>query len=585
MSDNGKQQPTYNSGDKEANLLAGASEAFGAVENLFRGTPLGRTQFDESDLNDMIDLVEHGNPEHLEMAGKAIWDARDAIHDAAKNLRGYVDKVDWEGEGATSFHKYATSLLKWAEKFEAYAHSVGAEITTAAMGLASIHMPPRDTRPVGEQKRPWLLPKAKQVESNPEYVLAQKVEKNRQEAINQMVRLGSYYSVAGGSLHTEPKPSMAEIDKLPDFGVPRAGSWVDEQRRVISPESPTPASTVRRSVAEGHDAAPVAHGTDAGGGVPPLREVHVPSVPTGHDVGTEINTVGTLPPPAHTAQPSPPAPTLPTAGGGGQTPAPPLGPAPMTPPIAPTVGRTTGYRPIGRLPISTQGRTGPSGTAGGRVPQEPEGQAGRAVTGGRVLQGPTGQAARAVGGTTEAGESAAARGAGRSPLGRGVTGGTPKMTNTPGENARATGPVGVARNGVVGGKPVTGRTSGAASSSRVPRGMVVGADEPVSSAQPKGALGQRGVVGVPAAKADPGTGQSVLRSASNPEGAIGAPRNSAGSTLGGSEVGARGAGLGRGTVGNRQSVNGETDREGGPAEKQQHRPTQKQRRDVPQKRD
>ncbi|MGW1170345.1 hypothetical protein [Streptomyces sp. NPDC002550] len=580
MSDNGKQQPTYNSGDKEANLLAGASEAFGAVENLFRGTPLGRTQFDESDLNDMIDLVEHGNPEHLEMAGKAIWDARDAIHDAAKNLRGYVDKVDWEGEGATSFHKYATSLLKWAEKFEAYAHSVGAEITTAAMGLASIHMPPRDTRPVGEQKRPWLLPKAKQVESNPEYVLAQKVEKNRQEAINQMVRLGSYYSVAGGSLHTEPKPSMAEIDKLPDFGVPPV-SGREEKRRAYTPETSTPTAAVRRSVAESHSTAPVAHGAETGGGAPPLGGVHVPSGHPGHDVGTEINTVGTLPPPAHTTQPGPSAPTLPTATGGGPTPVPPLGPGPMTPPIAPTVGRTTGYRPIGRLPISTQGRTGPSGTAGGRVPQEPEGQAGRAVTGGRVLQGPTGQAARAVGGTTEAGESAvrgSAQQAGRSPLGRGVTGGTPRMIDTPGENARATGPIGAARNGVVGGKPVTGRTPGAVSNSRVPRGMVVGAEQPVSSTQPKGALGQRGVVGAPAAKEDRGT-SPVLRSARNPEGVIGAPRNAAGSTRGDSESSARGA------ADNRRSANGATGRDGGPAEKQQHRPTRKQRRDAPQKRD
>jgi hypothetical protein len=116
--------------------------------------------------------------------------------------------------------------------------------------------------------------------------------------------------------------------------------------------------------------------------------------------------------------------------------------------------------------------------------------------------------------------------------------------------------------------------------------MVVGADEPVSSAQPKGAFGQRGVVGAPTARDEPGTGQSVLRSASNPEGVIGAPRNAAGSTLaGGSEAVARGAGLGRGAVGNRQTPDEGTDRVGGPAEKQQHRPSQKQRRDAPKKRD
>ncbi|MGQ5639250.1 MULTISPECIES: hypothetical protein [unclassified Streptomyces] len=593
MSDDWKQRPQYKSGLKEANVLAGASDALAMVDNFLRGMPFGRSQFDECDLNDMIDAVEQANPEHLEMAGKAIWDARDAISAAAKDLRKYVDNVDWEGEGATSFHAYATSLLAWAGEFEDYAHNVGAEVTAAATGLASVSksMPQeRDPRPAGEQKRPWLLPKAKQVDSNPDYVLAQKVEKNRQEAINQMNRLASYYSVAGGTLQSQPKPSMAKIDKLPDFGVPKPPDVIDRGSSRYDTGSPTPRASVTRDATSVHEAAVGSHGTAAGEATPPLKPAHVPSVHPSHDVGTEINTVGTLPPPTHTAQPGPPTPTLPAAGSGGPTSTAPLGPGPMVPPIAPTGGRTTGYRPTGRLPISTQGRTGPSGTAGGRVPQEPEEQVGRTVTGGRVPQGPLGQAARAMGRTaTPAGESAlggSTQQAGRSPLGRGITGGTPRMTSTPGARAGAAGPTSPVRNGVVGGKPVTGRTAGAAPNSRVPRGMVVGADEPVSSAQPKGALGQRGVVGAPMAGEEPDSGQSVLRSASNPEGVIGAPRGAAGSArAGGSEAGTRGAGLGRGAVGNRQNPDEGTDRAGGPTEKQQHRPSQKQRRDAPKKRD
>ncbi|GHI04457.1 hypothetical protein AQI88_37515 [Streptomyces cellostaticus] len=592
MSDNWQEEPQYKRGFEQVHQQSGAANTLSVVENFFRSMPFGgRTQFDDRDLNDMIDLVEQANPEHLEMAGKAMWDARDAISDAAKDLRKYVDQVDWEGEGATYFHKYAKSLLDWAKAFEDFAHSVGTEITTAATGLASVHksMPrERDTRPAGEQTRPWHLPKAKQVESNPDYVAAQHVEKNRQEAINQVNRLGSYYSVASGVLKAQQAPSVGEIHEMPDLGVPRYYAVRDEQRRhAYSPETSTPTAAVRRSVAEGHGTAPVVHGTETGGGVPPLKEVHEPSGHPGHDVGTEINTVGTLPPPAHTTQPGPSTPTLPTTGGAGHTP--PLPTGPMAPPIAPTVGRTPGYGPGGRLPISPQGRTGPSGTARGRVPQEPEGQAGRSATGGRVQQGPMGQAARATGRTSTPAGQSAVRGstqqAGRSPLGRSITGGTPRTANTPGGRAGVTGPTSAARNGVVGGKPVTGRTPGSASNPRVPRGMVVGAEEPVSSTQPKGALGQRGVVGAPAAKADTGTGQSALRSASNPEGVIGAPRNAAGSKLQESEAGARGAGLGRGAVGNRQSANGETDRDGGPAGKQQRGPSQKQRRDAPQKRD
>jgi hypothetical protein len=75
----------------------------------------------------------------------------------------------------------------------------------------------------------------------------------------------------------------------------------------------------------------------------------------------------------------------------------------------------------------------------------------------------------------------------------------------------------------------------------------------------------------------------VLRSAAGPEGAVGAPRNAAGSKSGKPETGAREAGLGRAAVGNRQNANGQTDGAGAPAEKRQQR--HQQWRDVPDKRD
>ncbi|MFC9283642.1 hypothetical protein [Streptomyces collinus] len=587
MSDNWQKQPQYKTGLEQANTESVVANAVSGVKNLFRGTPLGSTHFDDADLNAMIDLVEHANPEHLEMAGKALWDARDAVSrassDMTKNIRAVL--ADWEGDGADQFDTWTQSLLKYTKQLETYAHVAGTQISTAATGLASVRksMPPRDTRPGAEQKKPTELPHAKQVDSNPDFVLAKQVEKNRQDAINQMVRLGSFYSVAATGLQTNQEPEP--IEAIPDVGVPLPKGGREEERRAYSPETPTPTAAVRRS-AEGQDAAPVAHGTESRGGVPPLREVHEPSGHPGHDVGTEINTAGTLPAPAHTTPSGPPVPTVPTASGGGQGPTLPSGP--MLPPVAPTVGRSAGYKPAGRFPISAQGRTGPSGTASGRVPQEPEGQAGRTATGGRVPQGPAGQAARAMGRTTPAGQPAVRGGAqqaGRSSVGRGITGGTPRTSNTPGGRAGTTGPIGAARNGVTGGKPVTGRSPGATSNTRVPRGMVVGAEEPASSAQPKGAVGQRGVVGAPAAKTAPGTNQSVLRSASNPEGAIGAPRKGDGSKLGGAETGARGAGLGRGTVGSRPGAEAETDRGETPAQKRQHRSRQKQRREAPDERD
>ncbi|MFF9089654.1 hypothetical protein ACF1BE_25135 [Streptomyces sp. NPDC014991] len=599
MSDNWQQKPEYKNDVQQANDQVGLVDKISKFQNAFRGTPIGsalsfgRTDFEDHDLNAMIDLVHHSNPEHLETASKALWDARTAIHDAATDLETHLRGVDWQGEGADSFHKWTSGLIDWTKGLATFADVAATEISAAASGLASVRaaMPPRDTRPASEQKRPTQLPKTKQVDGNADYAAALAVEKNRQEAINQVNRLASFYSVSasalGMAMASDPKP----YSPIPDVGVPQPTRRRDGVLGGSGSTSSTP-TTVRRGVAashgsaaEGHHGTTAAHGTPtvdgtgAGGHVPPLKEVPAPSPPSGHDVGTEINTTTTLPPQTPAVPSGPPAPTSPTtAGGGGQMPLP---PGPMSLPVAPTSGRTPGYGPTSRFPVSAQGRTGPSGTGNGRVPQGPAGQTGRSVAGGRAPQGPMGQAARAAGRATPAGQPGA-RGAtqsGRAPMGRGVTGGTPRPANTPGGRAGTPGLAGMARNGVVGGKPVTGRTSGGTANPRVPRGMVVGAEEPVTNKPSKGALGQRGVVGTPTAKAEPGASQAVLRSAGNPEGAIGAPRNTAGSALKGSETGAKG--LGRGAVGGRQGAGGEPGRAGAPAEKEEHR-SSRQRRDVPQ---
>ncbi|MFF9584369.1 hypothetical protein [Streptomyces achromogenes] len=614
MSDNWQQKPEYKTDVEQANRQVAVVNGISRLQNAFRGTPmgsalsLGRTDFEDHDLNAMIDLVKHGNPEHLETASKVLWDARKAIHDAATDLETNLKGVDWEGEGARQFHSWTSGLIDWTKGLATFADIAATEISAAATGLASVRnsMPPRDTRPASEQKRPKDLPKAKQVDGDPDYAAALKVEKDRQEAINQVNRLASFYSVSaaglGVALDADPKP----YQPIPDVGVPRPDSgygYGGSSGYGSSPSTPRHSfgtATGSHGTTTGSHAGPAtAHGTEAGGHVPPLREVHDQGAPSGHDVGTEINTTTTLPPQVPTApSPTSPTPTLPTTSGGG--PMPPLPTGPMAPPVVPT-GRTPGYGPGGRPPVTAQGRTGPAGTGTGRVPQGPAGQpgrtvstgrvpqgpvgqAGRSVPGNRVSQGPMGQAARAMGRATPAGQPGA-RGpvqSGRAPIGRPVTGGTPRTTGTPGGRPGATGPTGPVRNGVVGGKPVTGRTSGSTANPRVPRGMVVGAEEPASATPVKGAFGQRGVVGGPTAKPEPGAGQAVLRSASNPEGVIGAARNTTGSPLKGSEPGA--TGLGRGAVGGRQAPAGEAGRVGGSASTEQHRSSQ-QRRDVPQKSD
>ncbi|MEU3826243.1 hypothetical protein AB0F36_13105 [Streptomyces sp. NPDC029080] len=606
MSDDWKQKPEYKSAVQGVDKEVGQQVApLTTAQNMLAHMPffgggirvnlVGSTNFEEHDLNEMIDLVEHANPEHLELTSKSLFDAGEAIRKAAKDLEQHLT-VDWEGQGAESFHGWTKQLISYTHGLAGYADQAGTHISVAATGLASARasMPPRDTRPPHEQKLPTELPKAKQVDGNPDYAAAVKAEKHRQEAINQMNRLASYYKVAATDLGKQAEP--APLKPITDVGVPKADGFAEEKRRYGSGASNSAsasrsAAAVRGSLAEGHTGEATPHGTEAKGHVPPLNDVHDPIAPSGHDVGTEINTTTTLPPQVPTTPPSPPAPNLPTTTSGG--PMPPFPTGPMTPPLTPTSGRTPGYGPTGRPPATAQGRTGgsgrvPQGPAGqtgrtvssGRVPQGPTGQAGRTGSGGRVPQGPAGQAARAMGRTNPTGQPGA-RGpvqSGRSPMGRPVTGGTPRTTGTPAARTGATGPIGQARNGVVGGKPVTGRTSGGATNPRVPRGMVVGAEEPATSTPAKGPIAQRGVVGAPVTKAEPGAGQAALRSANSSEGVIGANRNL------GKSGGPSDAGLGRGAVGSRQTPGGGTGRPGGTADKEERHPA-RQRRDVPQTND
>lgn len=602
MSDDWQKQPEYKADvqqvdktvDTQVKPITAAQDMLANMPFLggFRVNLVGSTNFEDHRLNDMIDLVEHANPEHLEMTSKALFDAGKDIRKAATELEQHL-KVDWEGQGADSFHGWTQQLLQYTHHLAGYADQAGTHLSVAATGLASarISMPPRDTRPAAEQKKPTELPKAKQVDDNPDYVAAVKVEKNRQEAINQMNRLASYYKVAATDLGKQKEPEP--LKPITDVGVPKPPLRYDDGLHKYGSGASSAASTaaVRSGSGATHPSAAEPIRTDSGGHVGPVKDVHEPVTGHGHDVGTEVNTVGTLPPtPAPHATPTP---TLPATGGGGG-PTPPLPTGPVTTPVAPTVGRSTGYGPAARLPRSAQGRTGPSGTPSGRlpqgtgrIPQEPEGQTGRATTGGRVPQGPLGQVARPAGRATPTGQSdmRGATQAGRSPLGRGVTGGTPRSVDTPAGPTGTTGPSGPVRNGVVGGKPVTGRSGGAGSSPRMPRGTVVGAEESVSRTPVKGPVVQRGVVGSPAAKAESGNAPEVLRSAANPEGAIGAPRKAAASPTPGSVGHGGDSGLGRGVVGDRRDPERGAGRAGEPAEKEHHRKNRKQRRDTPPKSD
>lgn len=473
----------------------------------------------------MIDLVHQSNPADLEHAGETLAKASKAINEAAVELRRHLKHAgeDWQGDAGTAFQKWGEGLATHTESLATYADGAGVQVTAAATGLASVRssLPPRDTRPVFDQKKPGQLPVLQQFEGNKQYTEAVQVEKDRQEAINQMNRLASFYSVSGSEL--------AKLEKAapePYRAMPSVGMRPPDDRVVASgsANNSTPSSAHQAVVREsggGHVSVP----SDVSGDNLPTEhhpantnlDVHRPAV------GTEINSVGTLPP--ETVKPTPVTPTPSVTGPSGPSGGmlPPSGIGAVPPAFGGPVGRAAGLG--GRTPGSTQGRvTTSEGTAAGgrtgRGPAEPVGRA--SAVGQQGARGP-------------------ASATGRSPMGRGVTGGVPRSAGTtgsrtggapggrvggvPGQPSPRTGPgaTGAARTGgVVGGRP-TSQPGPNATGAKVPRGTVVGGGG-ASGARPNGERpGQRGVIGANNPERGTKQGQTQRRSPGNTEGVVGEP--------------------------------------------------------------
>ncbi|MFM9498804.1 hypothetical protein ACKI1Q_35035 [Streptomyces galilaeus] len=548
------------------------------------GTPagFGKTSFEGYDLNQMIDIVESASPETLETAATALVDARDAIKEAADELSRNLGAVDWEGEAHTAFYKWGMDLTTTAQALATYADEVGTQVLAAGSGLASVRksMPPRDTRLV--RKTVDDIPTPAQVDTNKDYAAAVKAEKDRQEAINQMYRLASFYTVSSGMMQLAEEPVFP---KMPDVGVPPPPpGYGDPDEPPVERGSLSRVADSGNSGTTGHKAANTSAERPHAEELPTSHKDVGDSVVTqGRQVGTELNSVGTLPS-QDIVKPTTVAP--PSTSGPSGTPTgtvPPFAPGAVPPTFRGTAGRSSrfGGMPVNGLPTSAQGRVGgvPGGTAAGRTGTGPMSPMGRAPmtgqAGGRGAAGPVGPMGRApvtgqTGGRGAAGPvgpmgrapvTGQAGGRGTGPMGRGVVGGVSRpggqaaersggvprgtmpgmgATNPARPGAGRTG-AGRTNDGVIGGRPVSGGVSGT-NGPRLPRGTVVGGEGVPPSRATGERPGQRGVIGTSGSTTGTGAGQAARRPAGSPEGVVGTPKRRAsgsrnsGSTSGGASV-------------------------------------------------
>lgn len=496
------------------------------------GSVFGSTAFDGFKLNVMLDFLESADPERLEGAGIALMAANTAINEAARNLAKTVGEVDWEGEGAEEFRRYGAEVVGYAWAIAKMANAAGTQMKVASEGLASVRnsRPPRDNRLIQKDAKDFTVPE--RTADNEDYQKALQVEKNRQEAINQMNRLASFYAVSEGTLAGQeiPKPPQGFRAAVPQPVVRDRGG--DSSSGAVGSRQPAASFASTGGDVEGEA----------------VQRVGTPrTVDAVTDTSMQIDSVTTAPPPTTTG-PSQSHPvvttTNPTTGPVG---GPPISPfAPPARSTGPTTANGRTFKPVGREggpgPAQQTGRTaqgygrpmtptttGPSNTTGrsqspmvGRPggPGVPAGGAQNRQTpaAGRSqspMVGRPGGPGMPAGGAQN--RQAPAAGRGQSPM-VGRPGGGPGAPGTgrqnpatgrsqspitgrpvggPAQSANGrSGPASPAAgrpSGIVGGTPQ--RTTGKSAGSQLPRGTVIGAESRNSGSQTAGRPSQAGVVG------------------------------------------------------------------------------------------
>ncbi|MDT9681352.1 hypothetical protein RND61_04585 [Streptomyces sp. TRM76323] len=473
----------------------------------------GKTNFENAPLNAMLDLLEAANPADLEAAGTALEAARKALNDAARDLKKDAAAVDLKGEAGTEFQRFAADLATYTYNLASFANVVGAQMKVASTGLASVRnaRPPRDNRP--DPKKPTDFPPPERTADNEDYQKAVKAERDRQEAINQLNRLASFYAVSEQTLASQEPPKFPERLKAavpPPTGTGAVGDG--------SGSRAVPPTGAQRGT--GAEQPQAAYGAERGGttGVPPRADVLGPTPPPATlDPSMQIDTV-TAPPPPVTAPPAPtPTPTTPTGGGGPVTP-PPMAPGLPNAGKGPGTSRVPGTPAVPRPAGPATSQVGRPGVPGGpHTGQGGPGQAGRTTGPGQTnMVGRPGTPGTP--GTPAAGRQGVIGGQGpNNMVGRPGAPGTPTAGRTGGP-APVTGR---ASGGIVGGTPQPRTAAGGAGGSRIPRGTVIGG-EGAAQGRPSAARPVTGgVIG-----ANPGAGaRSTGRGAPSVNGVVGTPRS------------------------------------------------------------
>lgn len=175
---------------------------------------MGAGKFDGLSHNELYAMVADANPSQLTEMGSALSEASMELNAISDLLRHHVERVKWEGEGGDAFREWGAEMVKQAAKLADYTVFAGSYIGQAGNGLSEVKsaMPKPDptaeclTDPEKEQAR------------------LKASESNRQEAINLMNKLDSYYRVAHEGLAGLEEPRFRPMP-LNNAGIGIGDDW------------------------------------------------------------------------------------------------------------------------------------------------------------------------------------------------------------------------------------------------------------------------------------------------------------------------------------------------------------------------
>ncbi|MCX2181502.1 hypothetical protein KV205_13310 [Streptomyces sp. SKN60] len=316
-------------------------------------------------------MIASAKPEDLSGAGTALAAAAPKILAIARDLRHYISRVEWEGEGGEAFRKWGAGMVSETLVLGDFTKVVSDEMKSAGQALteakAAVPKPAGMCFADPEKEKARL-----EAETGPKL----------QEAINAMQRLSSYYDTTSNRMAAE---------RQPDFK-PMNDAGVDVSEREYGAGSST-GSGMYSATGSGTGTTQTGHTTfqraevSSPSGtqrqiVDPVNPPSTPpALPPESEVDTNLDSVTLTPPPETTNRP-PVQPPVTTTG----TPPVTTNPMPLPlPPTAPPMGQQSGYQlpkaPITGLP-STANRTGLPGPSTLGPMGRTEG-----ITGGRQVPG------------------------------------------------------------------------------------------------------------------------------------------------------------------------------------------------------